>query len=65
MTNKIFFFLLFLSQFICSQNLNLNEYNLIEKLRDLQLLNKVDLKYSLNQRPIPSKVLDSAKLFFF
>ncbi len=65
MTNKIFFFLLFLSQFICSQNLNLNEDNLIDKLRDLQILNKVELKHSLNQRPIASEVLDSAKFFFF
>lgn len=65
MTSKIFFFLLFLSQFLCGQNLNLNEDNLLDKLRDLQLLNKVELKHSLNQRPIPSEVLDSAKFFFF
>lgn len=61
---KKLFFLLIAIYSTEAQNLNLNEDNIIDKLRDLEILNKTHISNNFNQRPFESDIFNKNKLFF-
>ena len=65
MINRLFFIFFIFFQITNAQQLNLNEDNLIDKLRDFKILNKVDFKNTLNQRPVNSEIFDNNYMLFF